>query len=1441
MKTKRFLVKSLAAMLAFLFVVSGMAFPTLAATESTETTGGNLGDKLVAINVAVSGKVSLMFYFTDLDSVDYFEVSLPARNGVSEKVKVNKSQLQQVNDRYLLVVSVPAAQQTETISVQPFKKATEEGASDIGGKVRSYSIREYADMVFAIAEKDPDRYYLVCQALKAMLNYGAMAQVEFNHLPTQLANDGLYKDGSNPAYGFTSSNMYNVNGLEDPQSTTNIKFVSTECSLEETIAIKIYVNYTGSGTPTLTLRDGDGNVVENEKFYEYIVPEGEKQAKNVAFDTLESGKEGRFVLINGIASTLFNDRYTIEVSDGNETATCKFSVLNYAQLALEKLEDTDTTNNDVISANLAGAMYQYYQWTSAYVAGKTDGLVISECDHARTHVELKGVPGQTCSDCGYFFGGFEVIKKENDERCNDDSTKHPVAHNIVAYWHEGNRTPIHYNASNVEQYASDGIQFNYTNGPSTLTLSDFWNPDEPDASFNRFSLSYYSSEPVKITLNYTLDGAKKSTEYYLEAGEQTFSAVLPEFLDDKSASSFDSIVVESCKGTEVSFVLYDYMIEMSELSKNTTLTIAPIEQKDSNGNVMTDNKGNIIYATPNRQQLTINLSCGGAMTYYSCAYVGLQYNMLKDAATSGLAQYDWQTNENTRLIDVQTLDIPSQYSHMLGFEGIATYPAIRVKYLIGNNDGETQTTYFECTYSTVYNAGGINVLQVDTRQIDFSANEGEFTTHSMPTLHTITYPSNLFAYDGSDYWTSGTSLQLYDTSSAATYHFRSSTKEAWCAWSSDGESGNGPTIAIYAPNIDSFEAKLVGKTDDFDTMTDYNSKENYGRLAMQKTMKTYSYEAVEFSYMLAITMFANYPPIGVLGTGARAEFAVFSGFAQNEDLNNDCVPTRIPDEDPDMTNLSFAHEQMCLLLRDANNAIVRYSPSAASAGIDVTGSESSVKLDFTLYRHLYTNTYSADNYEQLRLTYMVPAGDDAADDVKTVSCNIYLCSGTSETPIGSVTLIADGVYRNAVIDISDVTGNIDALKFEFPAATGDTVYLRSMQLLTEEKRFTGADYIAEVDVTEFLTFANTSVDADTGTPPYENGAIKLVPSDVLPSFTANYNNSNSADGLNLNLVASNYKTLKFTYMMPKDNIREAYNCEIIITTDIGEEAHIRCDGTVRDGNWHTVLVPLPDNLKGTFIKSISVKYLDYAADEKTQCTKDAFYLYSFILSPKTIGEELASVDFTKKGSAYIQKSVTKPAVGEDSDGDGVPDYDYSAFNFTYIYQFTPFIIPNPASPTSVAFDEASGSLTLTAQDSGTADFDPYVLFSFEGLNVSADNYSGIRIKYKIPEGSSTNQTTQIFIETDEMQSKFGFEGQAEAASIFDRLVVDGEYHYLEFDFSKREITVEEVTTEYWSNGNWAEDYWSGIIENVRLDYIITYYPGQANTMYITSVELIPVE
>ena len=63
---RRFFVKALATLLVGLFVISGFNFSILASNAA------DLGEKLVASNIELRGKILLMLYFKNADNVEYF-------------------------------------------------------------------------------------------------------------------------------------------------------------------------------------------------------------------------------------------------------------------------------------------------------------------------------------------------------------------------------------------------------------------------------------------------------------------------------------------------------------------------------------------------------------------------------------------------------------------------------------------------------------------------------------------------------------------------------------------------------------------------------------------------------------------------------------------------------------------------------------------------------------------------------------------------------------------------------------------------------------------------------------------------------------------------------------------------------------------------------------------------------------------------------------------------------------------------------------------------------------------------------------------------------------------------------------------------------------------------------------------------------------------------
>ena len=68
--------------------------------------------------------------------------------------------------------------------------------------------------------------------------------------------------------------------------------------------------------------------------------------------------------------------------------------------------------------------------------------------------------------------------------------------------------------------------------------------DQFAGEFNRFTIKYFASAPMKITLTYTEKDERLADVFYLEAGEKEFSAVNPKFL-----TKVNGMGIEACRWT----------------------------------------------------------------------------------------------------------------------------------------------------------------------------------------------------------------------------------------------------------------------------------------------------------------------------------------------------------------------------------------------------------------------------------------------------------------------------------------------------------------------------------------------------------------------------------------------------------------------------------------------------------------------------------------------------------------------------------------------------------------------------------------------------------------------------------------------------------------------------------------------------------------------------
>lgn len=205
-------------------------------------------DPVAQWNVSLEDDLKVNFYL-DGDIAETAEVTVT----VGDSVKTcNISELEKdENGRYIVSVNVSAAQMTDEITVQ---------VTDMEPAV--YTVRQYCDTI--LGDESYSQYH---QLVKEMLNYGAMAQIYFDHNSENLANNDIT----------------GVAAREVPDTTTDLSF------------------------------DGEADGVE---FYGASLVYRDKIAVRYYYDVTEDASSITFTANGNVYTPVLKDgRYYVEVAD----------------------------------------------------------------------------------------------------------------------------------------------------------------------------------------------------------------------------------------------------------------------------------------------------------------------------------------------------------------------------------------------------------------------------------------------------------------------------------------------------------------------------------------------------------------------------------------------------------------------------------------------------------------------------------------------------------------------------------------------------------------------------------------------------------------------------------------------------------------------------------------------------------------------------------------------------------------------------------------------------------------------------------------------------------------------------------------------------------------------------------------------------------------------
>ena len=337
------------ALVILIAAIMAIAIPAVASTP----------ESYYGVQVSMGGNVSINYLYTDLGEADSVVVIVRNSAGaeLSRKTVSVDEITQDANGRYVISTKLAAAEMTNYVSVY-----TQKNGAKLG-ETHTYSVKTYAAEVLA-----NEKYSEYHAAIKAMLNYGAMAQAHFGINTDDLANSDVYRGTANPISAVTDIDCAKANWTDGATLT----FKGYEAVLDSTTAFKIYFTYSGSGKLSAT-----------------VEREGVSAQKSAVY--LDSANGRYYVKINNIGATLYDKQYTVKVTDGSDDLSVSASILNYADTVLSSNATTETQKNAV------RAMYNHYVWTANAAPEFT------ACDHAYTHEESVNANTATayvCSVCG---------------------------------------------------------------------------------------------------------------------------------------------------------------------------------------------------------------------------------------------------------------------------------------------------------------------------------------------------------------------------------------------------------------------------------------------------------------------------------------------------------------------------------------------------------------------------------------------------------------------------------------------------------------------------------------------------------------------------------------------------------------------------------------------------------------------------------------------------------------------------------------------------------------------------------------------------------------------------------------------------------------------------------------------------------------------------------
>ena len=271
----------------------------------------SVSEQLVGYTISLKGDIAVNVHMRLSEEISRDEsayIKFTFADGGFVCVPVSQAKIEDNN--YIFTFNIQAPKMNDKFVTQVITNVCET-------EMYTYSVKEYADYILEHTEENTE-YAKASAMVRAMLNYGGYAQLQFGYDLDALANKGLYNADEDPVLteNITLDDKYS---FVAPNADIGLQYYGSSLLLNAKTTIRHYFTITGNE-----------DIATIRKNYEFILDDN-----TILTPSMRDGKV--YVDIKGINAAELDNMFNLVVKTVNteEKIFIEYSPLSYAKYVLE--------------------------------------------------------------------------------------------------------------------------------------------------------------------------------------------------------------------------------------------------------------------------------------------------------------------------------------------------------------------------------------------------------------------------------------------------------------------------------------------------------------------------------------------------------------------------------------------------------------------------------------------------------------------------------------------------------------------------------------------------------------------------------------------------------------------------------------------------------------------------------------------------------------------------------------------------------------------------------------------------------------------------------------------------------------------------------------------------------------------------------------------------